>query len=166
MAELQFKGETVTGTDEISAVMNSAGIPYERWGTRLDPGASDEEILTAYDQDVTKLKNAHGYVTADLIALNPDTPNLDTICKKFVDEHHHTEDEVRFVVEGEGVFEIFGDKSDENVSPLKFKAQAGDLIVIPANRRHLFYLTDKKTIRCIRLFKTIEGWEALYDKNA
>jgi 1,2-dihydroxy-3-keto-5-methylthiopentene dioxygenase len=49
---------------------------------------------------------------------------------------------------------------------LKFTAEPGDLIVIPANRRHLFYLTDKSRIRCIRLFESPAGWEAIYDKPA
>ena len=77
---------------------------------------------------------------------------------KFSVEHHHTDDEVRFTVAGEGVFEI-NVTADERV---KFTAQPGDLIVVPAWRRHLFYLTDQKTIRCIRLFKDNNGWEALY----
>ena len=162
MAQIQFKGETVTDAAKISTLMMSEGALYQKWGSRHVPGAGDAEILNAYDEDVTKLKNEQGYLTADLIALNPDTPNLETICKKFVKEHHHAEDEVRFVVDGEGVFEIFNDSGE----PLKFKAEAGDLIVVPAKKRHLFYLTDTKTIRCIRLFKTIEGWEAIYDNEA
>ena len=90
-------------------------------------------------------------------------PNLDEICKKFDKEHHHSEDEVRFTVNGEGVFEI-ADQSNEG-EMYKFTAQKGDLIVVPAKRRHLFYLTEKKHIQCIRLFKTKEGWEAIYDRN-
>ena len=45
---------------------------------------------------------------------------------------------------------------------IKFTAEPGDLIVIPADQRHLFYLTAKKSIRCIRLFKNTDGWEAIY----
>ena len=162
MAQLEFKGETVQSSGDIAVIMEQQGIPYERWGTRATPGATDEDILTAYQPDIDKLKTERGYVTTDLVVLNKSTPNLENICKKFVDEHHHVEDEVRFVVEGEGVFEIFG----KDAEPLKFKAEAGDLIVIPAERRHLFYLTETKAIRCIRLFKTTEGWDAIYDKSA
>ena len=92
--------------------------------------------------------------------MKKETPNLDVIAAKFDKEHHHIDDEVRFTVEGEGVFEI--NYTDED--RMKFTAEPGDLIVITAMRRHLFYLTDKKNIRCIRLFKTKEGWEAIYEK--
>ena len=40
------------------------------------------------------------------MALSPAMENLDAICAKFVDEHFHDEDEVRFVLEGAGVFDI------------------------------------------------------------
>jgi 1,2-dihydroxy-3-keto-5-methylthiopentene dioxygenase len=100
------------------------------------------------------------YQSVDLIALRPDTPHLDAITAKFDKEHHHTDDEVRFTVEGEGVFEI----NVSDTERLKLTAEPGDLIVIPAFRHHLFYLTEKRAIRCIRLFKTKEGWEAIYSK--
>jgi 1,2-dihydroxy-3-keto-5-methylthiopentene dioxygenase len=97
-------------------------------------------------------------VTEDVIALDPSTPNLDVLLAKFVDEHHHTDDEVRFVVAGAGVFEINVTATERVV----FTAEPGDLIVVPAWRRHLFYLTEQKSIRCIRLFKDKAGWEAHY----
>ena len=162
MARLEFQDHIVTDDQEIQTHMQQCGIPYERWGVRTQAGARDEDILDLFQDEVNHLKAKRGYVTADLVALSPATPNLEDLLAKFDKEHHHLEDEVRFTVEGEGVFEIEADDG----AWLKFTAEPGDLIVIPAHRRHLFYLTEKKTIRCIRLFKTQEGWSAIYDQEA
>lgn len=160
MARLEFQGKNYTDPSEIKSIMAEYGIPYERWGVRGTSGAADADILNIYKPEIEKLKTERGYVTTDLVALRKDTPNLDVISAKFDKEHHHTDDEVRFTVEGEGVFEINYTETER----LKFTAEPGDLIVIPEMRRHLFYLTDKKNIRCIRLFKDQKGWEAIYEK--
>jgi len=160
MAKLEFRGKTYTNENEIRAVMAEYGVPFECWGVRGATDAADEQVLSIYKPEVDRLMAAGGYLSADLIALKPVTPNLDGIIARFDKEHHHVDDEVRFTVEGEGVFEINVNETER----LKFTAEPGDLIVIPAMRRHLFYLTDKKTIRCIRLFLTKAGWEAIYDK--
>lgn len=158
MAKLEFRGETYTDPQTITSILHDNKIPFELWGVRSLPDSSVDGVLSAYSKDIERLKSERGYVTEDVIALDPNTPNLDTLLAKFSPEHHHTDDEVRFVVAGEGVFEI-NVTADERV---KITAQPGDLIVVPAWRRHLFYLTESKTIRCIRLFKDKSGWEAQY----
>ena len=107
---------------------------------------------------IERIKREHGYVDQDFVALLPDTPNLDTICAKFDKEHYHTEDEVRFVVEGEGIFDV-RDGADHWI---RIEVQEGDMIVIPANTYHRFYLTGQKRIRCMRLFANHDGWAPLY----
>lgn len=158
MAVLEFRGMTTRDPNEIKTILGQYKIPFECWGVRSLSDSSIEGVLNTYAHDVATLKSERGYVTEDVIALDPKTPNLETLLAKFSDEHHHTDDEVRFVVAGEGVFEINVTSSER----VKLTAQPGDLIVVPAWRRHLFYLTDKQTIRCIRLFKDKSGWEALY----
>ncbi len=161
MAKLEFQGQTYTRGEDIKAVLADYGVPYEFWGIR--PGAAggpDDLVLTSYKQEIECLRRERDYQTVDLVALKPATPNLDQILAKFAPEHHHVDDEVRFTVEGEGIFEI----EARPQQMLKFTAEPGDLIVIPAMRRHAFYLTQKKNIRCIRLFKTKEGWEAIYPR--
>ena len=104
------------------------------------------------------IKREHGYVDEDFIELAPDTPNLDAICAKFDREHLHTEDEVRYVVAGEGIFDV----RDENDRWIRIEVTPGDLIVIPARTHHRFFLTEKKQIRCMRLFANHDGWSPLY----
>jgi 1,2-dihydroxy-3-keto-5-methylthiopentene dioxygenase len=112
----------------------------------------------AYRAPVDEVKRARGYVDEDVIELTPATPNLDAICAKFVDEHHHDEDEVRFVLSGEGIFDIRS--LDDRW--MRVKVEQGDLIVVPAGRHHRFLLTDQKQIRCVRLFKDKSGWVPHY----
>lgn len=114
--------------------------------------------LADYQPALDALSAAQGYIEQDVVALRPDTPNLDAICAKFVDEHTHDDDEVRFVLEGEGIFDI-RDGADRWMRVL---VEPGDLIVVPAGRNHRFLLTDSQDIRCVRLFKDAAGWVPHY----
>jgi len=45
---------------------------------------------------------------------------------------------------------------------VRIHVDEGDLIIIPANTHHRFYLTAAKKIRCVRLFLNHDGWAPLY----
>lgn len=111
-----------------------------------------------FQAELDALRAERGYVTQDVIELRPDTPNLEGILGKFKDEHLHRDDEVRFVVEGEGVFDIRG--ADERW--IRVEVERGDLIVVPAMLYHRFFLTELRRIRCVRLFKDAAGWVPEY----
>jgi cupin superfamily acireductone dioxygenase involved in methionine salvage len=65
---------------------------------KVEAGASSEKILKAYAPQIEQLKGRGGYVTADVIDVNPNTLGLETMLAKFKIEHTHDEDEVRFIV--------------------------------------------------------------------
>jgi 1,2-dihydroxy-3-keto-5-methylthiopentene dioxygenase len=111
-----------------------------------------------YQGPVDQLKRERGYIEQDIVVLAPTTPNLDAICAKFIDEHHHDDDEVRFVLEGEGIFDIRS--LDDRF--MRVLVEPGDLIVVPKARHHRFMLTESKTIRCVRLFRDTSGWVPHY----
>ena len=136
------------GTAIGEGALDAEGVHYQRLST--DPAA--------YQGPLDALKAQNGYVHQDEVALTPETPNLDAICAKFVDEHLHEEDEVRFVLDGAGVFEI----RSRDDRWMKVTVEAGDLIVVPKDRYHRFYLTDGKSIRCARLFQDPSGWVPHY----
>ena len=115
-----------------------------------------------YQAGLDGIKKNWGYHSQDLVELSPETPNLETICAKFDKEHLHTDDEVRFVVEGEGYFDIRS-KADRWMHVF---VGPGDFILVPADRHHLFYLTEKKHIRCVRLFKENPSWTPVYRETA
>ncbi|HKP60100.1 MAG TPA: cupin domain-containing protein [Polyangiales bacterium] len=131
-----------------AAELAAQGVPYQVLPT--DPGK--------YRGAVDALKNERGYVEEDVIELQPTTPNLNAICAKFIDEHHHDEDEVRFVLEGEGIFDI----RSRDDKWMRVQVEKGDLIVVPKGRHHRFLLTDRQQIRCVRLFLDKSGWVPHY----
>ena len=98
------------------------------------------------EAEIERIKRERGYVDQDEIALSPATPNLDAICAKFDKEHYHTLDEVRFVVDGEGIFDV----RDDGDRWVRIEVDAGDLIIIPAHAYHRFYLRETRNIRCVR----------------
>ena len=74
-----------------------------------------------------------GYQTVDVVSLTPDHPDKAALRKKFLDEHRHSEDEVRFFVDGQGLFSLhIGNRVYEVL------CQQGDLISVPANTPHWF----------------------------
>lgn len=111
-----------------------------------------------YQGPLDALKARNGYIQQDIVELAPTTPNLEAICAKFIDEHTHADDEVRFVLEGEGIFDI----RDDADRWMRVVVTAGDLIVVPAGRHHRFLLTEARHIRCVRLFKDAAGWVPNY----
>jgi 1,2-dihydroxy-3-keto-5-methylthiopentene dioxygenase len=116
---------------------------------------SDEAARAAL---IDSVKREHGYVDEDFVELKPEMENLEAICAKFDKEHYHTEDEVRMVVAGDGIFDV----RDEGDAWIRIEVTEGDMIVIPARKYHRFMLTDRKHIRCMRLFANHEGWSPLY----
>jgi 1,2-dihydroxy-3-keto-5-methylthiopentene dioxygenase len=110
MAILTLCDQNRTFADEqaIRDYLGKLGIDYERWPTseRVACDASEEKILEAYANEIEKLKAAGGYVTADVIDVGPDTPGLEEMLARFAREHWHDEDEVRFIISGNGLFHI------------------------------------------------------------
>ena len=131
MARLFIEKENRTLTDvaEIRAYLQPHGIWYERWETtgRLSDTPTDAEILAEFAPEVEKLKQQGAFVTADVINVKPDTPNLDAMLNKFNKEHTHSEDEVRFTVSGRGVFHIH----PEQGPVFAVEVESGDLINVP-----------------------------------
>jgi 1,2-dihydroxy-3-keto-5-methylthiopentene dioxygenase len=150
----------ITDPAEIKAFLNSQGLHYEIWPLedRVDPAAPAEKILAAYAPEIEDLKRRGGFVTADVIDVYPDTPNLDAMLAKFSKEHTHTEDEVRFILQGRGVFHI-----NPGTRPVfAIEVWAGDLISVPLGTRHWFDLCSDRRIRAIRLFQDTSGWTPHY----
>jgi 1,2-dihydroxy-3-keto-5-methylthiopentene dioxygenase len=112
----------------------------------------------AYRSPLERVKSERGYLEQDIVELGPQTPNLDAICAKFIDEHLHEDDEVRFVLEGSGIFDI----RSRDDRWMRVVVEAGDLIIVPKDRYHRFSLTEAKRIRCVRLFKDSGGWVPHY----
>ncbi|MCX7737808.1 MAG: cupin domain-containing protein [Hydrogenothermaceae bacterium] len=172
MAKVVYRssGKTITDTNQIKELLSNYGVIYDRWGVDRLPEEVrkkyevDEEnsktIIKAYKEELDRLKSEMGYITEDIVVLSDKTPNLEALLEKFKKEHHHTDDEVRFVVDGSGVFPV---KIEDDI--VDIHVEAGELIVVPAGARHWFELDENRKIKCIRVFKTSAGWEAIYNEN-
>lgn len=150
---------TIRDADEISTFLAAHEIEYERAEhTPVAPNAPPDALLAAYKDKLDELKARGGYVTADVIDVTSATPNLDAMLNKFNAEHWHDEDEVRFIVEGRGLFHIH-----PKAGPVfSIEVEAGDLIRVPKGTLHWFDLCGDRRIRAIRLFQDTSGWTPHY----
>ncbi len=141
--------------DVISTELGATGIQLERWQADRDlaDDADNETIIAAYQAEIDRLVAERGFQTYDVVSMNPDHPEKDAFRKKFLDEHTHSEDEVRFFVRGQGLFIIHA--NDKVYSVL---CEKDDLISVPANTRHWFDMGPNPTFTAIRLFNNPEGW--------
>ena len=162
MAVVRFPDEGRTVTDEaaVRETLARVGIDYERWQPShpIPDGAPAEAVLAAYATEIDRLKKAGGYVTADVIDVSPQTPNLDTMLAKFRKEHWHDEDEVRFILRGRGVFHIH----PKDAPVMAIEVVPGDLLRVPRGTHHWFDLCSERDIRAIRLFQDVSGWTPRY----
>lgn len=111
-----------------------------------------------YQDDLDRIAREQGYINRDMVALGPDTPDLARICATFAEEHRHTEDEVRFVVSGNGMFDV---RSADDAW-IRISVTPGDFLLLPAGLYHRFHLGSAKEIEVIRLFKDKQGWTPIY----
>ncbi len=159
MAVLRFPAEDrkIESEPDIEAELAALGIDYERWSLdRVPPDSSAEAVLAAYAEEIDDLKRRGGYVTADVIDVNPQTPNLEAMLARFDKEHTHDEDEVRFILSGRGIFflNIGGRVASVEVGP-------GDMLRVPRGTTHWFTLCEDRRIRAIRWFQDTAGWTPL-----
>jgi 1,2-dihydroxy-3-keto-5-methylthiopentene dioxygenase len=165
MAILSIPDEkrSIRDQQEVTAYLGSMGIEYERWKPShpVAGDASSEEILEAYSSEIEQLKARGGYVTADVIDVKPDTPGLEAMLAKFASEHWHDEDEVRFIIQGRGLFNI----RPKTGPVVGIEVEEGDLIRVPRGTWHWFNLCADRRIRAIRLFQDPAGWAPNYTQS-
>ncbi len=141
--------------DVIAAELQKIGVTFERWQARypVTPGASQEEVFAAYREDIDRLVAAHGFKSVDVASIAPDNPNRAEIRAKFLDEHFHKEDEVRFFVAGSGLFTLHvGDKV------YAVECVKDDLISVPDGVTHWFDMGEEPNFAAIRFFTEPDGW--------
>jgi 1,2-dihydroxy-3-keto-5-methylthiopentene dioxygenase len=139
----------------ITHELNAIGVRFERWESPvvLSPDDDAETILAAYRPYLDGLMGSSGAGSADVLKLTPDNPNAPTLRAKFINEHSHTEDEVRFFVHGSGNFILHLDGRIYDAH-----CTAGDLISVPANIRHWFDAGERPFFTALRVFTDTSGW--------
>lgn len=153
-------GKKTDNPEEIKAFLNHQGIIFEQWETpaSLTQEATQAEVLSAYADVLQPYMAAHGYQSADVVNIHSGIENYPAIRAKFLAEHTHAEDEVRFFVEGKGLF-WFNLDGEEIFNVC---CEAGDLISVPQGTKHWFDAGIVPNVKAIRIFSNTEAWTPLY----
>jgi len=145
---------TLSNKDEAAGpvdptVLLAAGIGYHF----LDPEGYDYPDQAAEipwsppvngtnDLFLEELRAEEDYQYADIVIVT-------AYAAKFYEEHiHATGDEIRYVIDGTGYFDI----RDVNDEWVRMHAKAGDLIVFPSGIDHRFAVDDSLYLQAMRLF--------------
>lgn len=169
MAEIVIRNtnERITGEENVREFLNNQEVVYEHWNMEKLPAALQENfkltdddkkrILDIFDEEIRDLAARRGYKIWDVITLSESTPNIEDLLKKFEEVHTHSEDEIRAIVGGKGIFII---KGSDDVGYFNVELEPGDVISVPENTPHFFTLMENKQIIAVRLFIEENGWVA------
>ena len=149
---------------EILEFFNARGLYFDQWQCDVifEDKATQEDILQAYSKDLFPFMENGGYQTADVISINSLTENYEAIRAKFLAEHTHTEDEIRFFVDGKGLFWF----NLENEPVFNLLCEKGDLISVPAGTKHWFDAGENSPfVKAIRIFIDMSGWVPHYTES-
>ncbi len=135
--------------------LRGIGVRFEQWqaSAPIVPGAAPEAVMEAYRADIDRLVAECGFRSVDVVSIAPDNPNREAMRAKFLDEHAHREDEVRFFVGGAGLFSLHVDGKVYEVL-----CEAGDLIGVPDGTTHWFDMGPEPSFIAIRFFTESDGW--------
>jgi 1,2-dihydroxy-3-keto-5-methylthiopentene dioxygenase len=154
---------TLSNTGRIGRVLAAQGVGYEHRRARaaLPARASSDDVLAAYRDDVAQISAGKAYGAIDVYRITPDAPNKATARLSFLSEHTHSEDEVRFLVEGQAAFYLhLGDQVYQLV------CTSGDLLNVPAGARHWFDMGSQPRFTAIRFLGAPQGWVAHFTGSA
>lgn len=141
--------------DYIREQLAKIGVRFEQWqaDAAVQPGASAEDVMAAYRTEIDKIVAEKGFKTVDVVSIHPEHPAREEMRRKFLDEHYHKEDEVRFFVAGSGLFTLH---VDDKV--FEILCTQGDLIGVPDRTTHWFDMGPAPSFIAIRFFTEADGW--------
>ncbi len=143
----------------MAAELTKIGVDFARWESPVHLAGDEpaEVILEAYRPHLDALMGATGAGSADVVKLTPDNPAAPALREKFLQEHTHSEDEIRFFVQGSGHFVIH-----ENGRVYDAACAQGDLLRVPANAKHWFDAGAAPSFTALRVFTDTSGWVAQF----
>ncbi|XP_066323569.1 heat stress transcription factor A-2d-like [Miscanthus floridulus] len=107
------------------------------------------------DENLKKIREARGYSYMDICDVCPEKlPNYEAKIKNFFEEHLHTDEEIRYCLEGSGYFDV----RDQNDQWIRVAVKKGGMIVLPAGMYHRFTLDTDNYIKAMRLFVGEPVW--------
>mgnify|MGYP003428988880 FL=1 len=146
----ELPNKVLTHFDDIASTLAEQGVRFDRWqaATKIQPGASQEDIIGPYQAPIAALMTEQGYINVDVVSQTSDHPQAAELLK----EYRCDEDVVRFFVAGRGLFSLhIGDYV------YAVLCEKNDLISIPAGTPHWFDMGEHPHFVAIRLFNQAEG---------
>jgi 1,2-dihydroxy-3-keto-5-methylthiopentene dioxygenase len=119
----------------------------------VQAGDAPDVVLDAYRADIDRIVAEKGFRTVDVVSITPEHPQREEMRRKFLDEHFHKEDEVRFFVAGSGLFTLHVEGRVYEIL-----CEQGDLIGVPDSTRHWFDMGPAPFFIAIRFFTEPDGW--------
>ena len=108
--------------------------------------------------DVNKVAAERDYKNRDEITISPTTlPGYEEKVKMFFNEHLHEDEEIRYILDGSGFFDVRGKDDDW----IRLKLDKYDLMIMPAGIYHRFTTDSNNYTKAMRLFKDDPKWTPL-----
>lgn len=171
MALLKLENsKTISDLNEIRSYLAPLKIELSHWpiektetvGALLHSktlsDAQKAQLLAELDSRFQEQKEKYGYQSRDLVVLHSEVPNVEELLKKFDRCHRHDDDEVRYIVDGSGIFGFVMPNGEQ----VTLKVEAEEYIRVPAQTEHWFILDSSRRIKAVRYFTSMEGWVAHY----
>ncbi|XP_039710953.1 acireductone dioxygenase [Pteropus medius] len=128
------------------------GILY--W--KLDPDKYENDL------ELEKIRRERNYSWMDIITICEEKlPDYEEKIKMFYEEHLHLDDEIRYVLDGSGYFDV----RDDEDRWIRIFVEKGDLITLPAGIYHRFTVDEQNYVKAMRLFVGQPVWTA-YNRPA
>jgi 1,2-dihydroxy-3-keto-5-methylthiopentene dioxygenase len=153
--------EVIRDYQAIVHAMRNIGVKLERWPVRdIADDADTETVKAAFADEIDNLNQQYGFKSVDVVTLKPDNPHAEEYRNKFLAEHTHADFEVRFFVDGNGLFYLH-----VNDKVYAIMCEKGDLISVPENTTHWFDMGERPDFKCIRFFVVPDGWVGEFTGN-
>eukprot|EP01135_Chromosphaera_perkinsii_P001563 Nk52_evm33s207 gene=Nk52_evmTU33s207 len=104
--------------------------------------------------EIEKICKERNYSNRDVVSISKDTPNIDGALVKFFTEHIHEDEEIRYILDGSGYFDVRS--ADDKW--IRIFVETGDLLIVPSGIYHRFTLDESMKVKAMRLFKDVPLW--------
>ncbi|KAK8844574.1 1,2-dihydroxy-3-keto-5-methylthiopentene dioxygenase [Kwoniella newhampshirensis] len=140
-----------SGSSISESTLKHLGVTYKE--IPIDPQGSWEKEIDVFAKE-------RGYKNRDQITVTPAGLGdaYETKIKSFFDEHLHEDEEIRYILDGSGYFDIRGEGASYNDRWIRIALGKGDLIVLPAGIYHRFTVDSANMITAMRLFQDEPKW--------